>query len=123
LRATGLRSLSIPPAHCVRRVSGSRIADWLPPFVNAIRTFAIVGVVSLFWIEIAWPSGMTAVSFAAIVANLFPLRGDQAYSASRDFSLGACLSAVVAATLEFSTANWLLAFLLASRFSTLAIFN
>jgi uncharacterized membrane protein YccC len=59
----------------VRRVSGSRIADWLPPFVNAIRTFAVVSVVSLFWVETAWPNGMTAVSFAAIIANLFPLRG------------------------------------------------
>ena len=77
------------------------IPDWLPPTVVAVRAFVTVGVASLFWIATAWSSGPLAITFAIIVAVLFPLQGDRAYSAALIFLFGCVLSAALAAILMF----------------------
>ena len=61
------------------------VADWLPAFVNAVRVLFAVGAVSLFWIMSAWPNGVAAITFCAVIVILLPLQGDLAYSASMTF--------------------------------------
>jgi uncharacterized membrane protein YccC len=77
------------------------VPDWRPPFINALRAFAAVGAISLFWIASAWPNGVTAITFCAVIVILLPLRGDLAYSASMTFLLGTAISAVAGAVLVF----------------------
>ena len=60
-----------------------------------------VGAISLFWIATAWPSGVTAITFCAVIVILLPLQGDVAYSASMTFLWGTALSAIAAALLLF----------------------
>jgi len=78
-----------------------RVADWLPPFINAVRVLFAVGAMSLFWIASAWPSGASAITFCAVVVVLLSLQGDLAYSASMKFLQGCVIGAVVAAVLVF----------------------
>ena len=60
-----------------------------------------VGAISLFWIASAWPSGVTAITFCAVVVVLLSLQGDLAYSASMMFLQGCMIAVVVAAVLVF----------------------
>ena len=85
----------------VKGTARLRVADWLPPFINAVRVFATVGAISLFWIASAWPSGVTAITFCAVIVILLPLQGDLAYSASMTFLQGTAISAAAAAVLVF----------------------
>ena len=64
------------------------VADWLPAFVNAVRVLFAVGAISLFWIVSAWPNGVAAITFCAVIVILLPLQGDLAYSASMTVSPG-----------------------------------
>jgi uncharacterized membrane protein YccC len=66
-----------------------------------VRVFVTVGVISLFWIVSAWPSGATAITFCAVVVVLLSLQGDLAYSASMTFLQGTVIGAVIAALLVF----------------------
>ena len=69
----------------VSRVRGTarlRVADWAPAFLNAARALVAVGAVSLFWIASAWPNGVAAITFCAVIVILLPPAGDCAYSAS-----------------------------------------
>ena len=59
------------------------VADWMPAFVNAVRVLFAVGTISLFWIVSAWPNGVAAITFCAVIVILLPPSGDAAYSASR----------------------------------------
>jgi uncharacterized membrane protein YccC len=77
------------------------IPDWLPPTVVAARAFMTAALVSLLWIATAWSSGPLALTFAIIVAALFPLQGERAYSAALIFLFGCVLSAALAAILMF----------------------
>jgi len=77
------------------------VADWLPALVNAVRTLLAVGSISLFWIATAWPNGVAAITFCAVIVILLPLQGDVAYSASMTFLRGTTISAVAAAALVF----------------------
>lgn len=79
-----------------------RTPDWLPALINAARVFVTIGVVELFWIATAWPSGASAITFAAIVIILFSPRADQAYPTTMAFLLGTSLTAVLAATVKFA---------------------
>jgi uncharacterized membrane protein YccC len=94
---------AVDPRHAinVRVRSQFNVPDWLPAFVNAGRAFVTVAVLSLIWIETAWPSGTLAITFGAAVAVLFALQGDQAYSASLTFLAGCFLAAGAAAMLVF----------------------
>jgi uncharacterized membrane protein YccC len=86
----------------VEGTAGPRVADWLPASINALRAFLAVGAISLFWIASAWPSGVFAITFCAVIVVLLPLQGDLAYSASMTFLKGCVLSTGVAAVLVFA---------------------
>jgi hypothetical protein len=45
--------------------------DVLPAVIIAVRVFATIVVIELIWIVTAWPSGGTAMSFAAIGIFMF----------------------------------------------------
>ena len=66
-----------------------------------MRVFVTVEAISLFWIASAWPSGVTAITFCAVVVVLLSLQGDLAYSASMMFLQGCVIAVVVAAVLVF----------------------
>jgi uncharacterized membrane protein YccC len=85
----------------VRGTARLRVADWLPASINALRAFLSVAAISLFWIASAWPSGVFAITFCAVVVLLLSLQGDLAYSASMAFLKGCVLATGVAAVLEF----------------------
>ena len=77
------------------------VADWMPAFVNAARVLFAVGAISLFWIVSAWPHGVTAITFCAVIVILLPPSGDAAYSNAVLFLQGSALSAVFAAIAVF----------------------
>jgi uncharacterized membrane protein YccC len=79
-----------------------RIPDWLPPLVNAGRTFVVIGAAQLFWIVTEWPNGAGAMTFAAIGVILLAPRADQAYAAAIGFTVGTSLTAVFAAIIGFA---------------------
>ncbi|HTZ67675.1 MAG TPA: FUSC family protein, partial [Roseiarcus sp.] len=85
----------------VRGTARLRVADWAPAFVNAARTLVAVGAISLFWIVSAWPNGVAAITFCAVIVILLPPLGDAAYSASVMFLQGTAMSAVLAAVVVF----------------------
>jgi uncharacterized membrane protein YccC len=102
-RALNGLTLVVDPSEAlgVKGPARLRVPDTLPAFVNAARAFATVAVLSLFWIASSWPSGVTAITFAAVIVILLPLQGDQAYNASMTFLLGCVISLVCAAIVVF----------------------
>ncbi len=88
----------------VIRVKGRahlHVADWMPAFVNAVRVLFAVGSISLFWVVSAWPNGVAAITFCAVIVILLPPSGDAAYSAAVLFLQGSALSAVLSAIVVF----------------------
>jgi uncharacterized membrane protein YccC len=85
----------------VKGMAHLRVADWMPAFVNAVRVLFAVGAISLFWVVSAWPNGVAAITFCAVIVILLPPVGDAAYSASVTFLQGSVLSAVLAAIVVF----------------------
>ncbi len=85
----------------VRGMARLRVADWAPAFLNAARTLVAVGAVSMFWVASAWPNGVAAITFCAVIVILLPPVGDGAYSASAQFFQGSALAAVLAAIVVF----------------------
>jgi uncharacterized membrane protein YccC len=100
----GLALLVADPASRVPRRGSKRlrVPDWLPALVNAGRASAAIGAVALFWIFTEWPSGASAISFAAIIAILLSPRADQPYAAGIAFLLGILLNVVLTATIAFA---------------------
>ena len=100
----GLALLVDDPARPVPRRGGVRlrVPDLLPSLVNAGRAFVTIGAVELFWIITAWPSGVSAITFAAIGVILFAPRADQAYATAMSFMVGTGLSAILAAIIAFA---------------------
>lgn len=78
------------------------IADWLPALVNAGRAFVAIGALELFWVATAWPSGASAMLFAATVVLLLSPRGDLAYLGAIAVALGITGAIVCAATMKFA---------------------
>jgi len=78
------------------------VPDWLPALINAARAFVTIGLVALFWIVTAWPSGALAMTFAAIVILIASPRADQAYTFALAFLLGTCIAAMLAAIIKFA---------------------
>ena len=78
------------------------VPDWLPALVNAERAFVAIGSAELFWVVTAWPSGASAITFAAIAVILFAPRADQAYTAVMGYMAGVVLAAVCAAIIKFA---------------------
>ena len=85
-----------------------RVADWLPAFVNAGRAFVTIGIVALFWVGTAWPSGAGAITWAAITVLLFALRAEQAYAIAMQYMPGTFLAAIFAAIIAFAVLPGLL---------------
>ena len=85
-----------------RRTVRFDVPDWLPCLVNSVRIFLTIGVVELFWIATAWPSGAQAITFAAIYVLLLTLQGDQVHATAADFLIGVCLTAAAAAIVKFA---------------------
>ncbi len=86
------------------RVKGSahlHVADWMPACVNALRVLFAVGAISLFWVLSAWPNGVAAITFCAVIVILLPPSGDIAYSNAVLFLQGSTLSAVLSAIVVF----------------------
>jgi hypothetical protein len=80
-----LDGLALLVADPTRRWSRPRhfrlyVPDWLPAFVNAGRTFAVIAAVEIFWIMTEWPNGATAITFTAISVIIFAPRADAAYA-------------------------------------------
>jgi uncharacterized membrane protein YccC len=91
-----------PAFYRSRGIRRLRIADWLPPLINAGRAFVVIGAAELFWIVSAWPNGAGAITFAAIGVILFAPRADQAYATAIGFMIGTGLTAALAAIIAFA---------------------
>ena len=78
------------------------VPDFFPSLLDGARAFVTIGALELFWIVTEWPSGPQALVFATIAVMLFAQRGDQAYATVVSFMVGAVLSAVFAAIIEFA---------------------
>lgn len=102
-RALNGLTLVVDARHTRRQdaLAALHVPDWLPPAIIAVRAFVTVGLVMLFWIATAWPSGPLAITFAMVVAVVFALQGDQAYSAAIAYLVGVALSAILAGGLVF----------------------
>jgi len=87
------------PAACRFRLSAP---DWLIAAVNAIRAFAAIGAVELFWVVTGWPNGASAIVFVSIVVLLLSPKGDLAYGGSIAFALGTTGGVVCAAIIKFA---------------------
>jgi uncharacterized membrane protein YccC len=102
-RALNGLTLLVDPRNAIRvkRTARLHVPDMLPASINAARAFTTVVFLSAFWIMSAWPSGVTAITFAAIIVILLPLQGDRAYGASMTFLAGSVISLVCAALVVF----------------------
>lgn len=99
----GLALLTAAPVRPLpRRRVQIRVPDWLPALVNAGRAFVTIGVTAIFWIVTEWPSGATAIAFAAIAVILFAPRAAHAYAAAVDFVIGTALGVVFSAIVKFA---------------------
>jgi uncharacterized membrane protein YccC len=92
------------PACAIRRPRAApvQVFDLLPAFINGMRVFLVIGMVELFWVATAWPSGIMAVTWSAIFAIRFSPTADQAYVNARSRLLGIGLVAPLAATVKFA---------------------
>jgi uncharacterized membrane protein YccC len=79
-----------------------RVADWLPALVNGGRAFVTIGAVMLFWIISQWPSGASAIVFAAIGIILLPTRPGQGPATALSFIIGTVFATVFAAIIAFA---------------------
>jgi uncharacterized membrane protein YccC len=77
------------------------VADWMPAFVNALRVLFAVGAISLFWVVSAWPNGVAAITFCAVVVILLPPSGDAAYSNAVLFLQGSVVGGALSTILVF----------------------
>ncbi len=102
-RAFNGLTLIVDPRRTRREDALARLhlPDWLPPTIVALRAFVTAGLVSLIWVVTAWSSGPLALTFAIVIAVIFPLQGDRAYPAALTFLGGCVLSAALAGALMF----------------------
>ena len=76
--------------------------DWLPALLNAARAFLAIGAVELFWVTTAWPNGVLAIVFVAVLVLLLSPKGDLAYGGALAFALGTAGAVVCAAVIKFA---------------------
>lgn len=69
--------------------------EWTQPIIAAVRTGLIVAVMSGFWIETAWPSGLMAAIIAVIISALFSTAPNPA-AIVRQMWLGVALALLAA---------------------------
>jgi uncharacterized membrane protein YccC len=96
--------LLVDPVDAIRvyRPVRFHVPDLLPAFVNGARVFVTIGAVELFWVATAWPNGVGAITFAALVVIFLSARGDEAYAAAKGIVAALGLAAVFAATVKFA---------------------
>jgi uncharacterized membrane protein YccC len=102
-----LDGLALLSGDKVREYSAGRgfelhVPDWLPPLVNAGRTFATIVAVEIFWIWTQWPNGAFAITFAAVTVILLSPRADESYAVAVKFTAGTTIAAVGAAIALFA---------------------
>jgi uncharacterized membrane protein YccC len=92
------------PARAARRSrsAGFLMPDWLPALVNAARILVTIVAAELFWLATAWPSGASAIAFAAVAVILFSPQADRAYGMAMGFLIGTALTAVAAGIIAFA---------------------
>jgi uncharacterized membrane protein YccC len=76
--------------------------DWLPALLNAARAFLAISAVELFWVATAWPNGVSAIVFVAVLVLLLSPKGDLAYGGALAFALGIAGAVVCAAAVKFA---------------------
>jgi uncharacterized membrane protein YccC len=76
--------------------------DWLPAMLNAARAFLAISAVELLWVATAWPNGVSAIVFVAVLLLLLSPKGDLAYGGSLAFALGTAGAVVCAAAVKFA---------------------
>jgi uncharacterized membrane protein YccC len=74
----------------------------LPALLNAARAFLAIGAVELFWVTTAWPNGVSAIVFVAVLVLLLSPKGDLAYGGALAFALGTAGAVVCAAVIKFA---------------------
>jgi uncharacterized membrane protein YccC len=97
-------TLLIEPA-LARTLPGTtrlRVADQMPAVVNGVRSFLIILAVAGLWIVTAWPSGPSALVFAAIIVLLLPPRGDAAVPGAWGFMWGTLFAAALGGVADFA---------------------
>lgn len=97
------RTLLNDPARARDRPpAGFYVADYLPALVNAFRVFLGVGAAVLFWIITEWPSGLQAVTFAAVTIMVFSPMQEQSGKAALGQAIGTLIAVVVVAIIKFA---------------------
>ena len=102
--ANGVALLTAPEDF--RRISGGGTAwgskDPLPALVNAIRILVTIVAAEVFWIMTEWPSGPTAILFAAINVILLSPKNEQAHSMVVYQAAAVAVAAVLAGVAKFA---------------------
>jgi uncharacterized membrane protein YccC len=96
--------------HASRRGLPSRIADWLPAWINGGRAFATIAAAELLWVVTAWPNGAYATVFVAVVLLLLSPRGDVAYGGAVAGGIGALLAVICGAIIKLGVLPMLQSF-------------
>jgi uncharacterized membrane protein YccC len=103
-RALAGLALLADPA-CVVPSAGNRplfVPDLLPALLNSARVFVTIIAVTLLWVATGWTSGATAITFALVTVTVLSPRGDRAYPGAVAFLVGAGVSVVLAAIINFA---------------------
>jgi uncharacterized membrane protein YccC len=79
-----------------------RVPDLLPALLNGLRAFTIILVTAAWWIVTAWPSGASALLFAAIVVLLLSPRGESAVAGAWQFLAGTLFTSALAGIVNFA---------------------
>jgi hypothetical protein len=95
--------------HAGRRIDNRHASLWAlsidrdgrQAFNMALRTGIAVLLTSAFWYASEWPSGGTAVTWAALVSALFAGRANSAVAA-RNFMIGAVMAAAVGLVVHYT---------------------
>jgi uncharacterized membrane protein YccC len=100
----GLALLVNAPAQPSPRAPRVRLTepDWLPALINAARAFLAISAVEFFWVATAWPNGVSAIVFVAIIVLLLSPRGDLAYGGALALALGTAGAVICGATMKFA---------------------
>lgn len=103
-RAANAMALLGTPREAIddHRRSRVYVPDVLPVIVNGARVGLAVTAAAAFWIELAWPGGQGALTFAAVVTILFAPQADKAVGIVRQFGLGVAFAAILGGIAEFA---------------------
>jgi uncharacterized membrane protein YccC len=100
----GLALLVNAPAQPSPRAPRARLTepDWLPALINAARAFVAISALEFFWVATAWPNGVSAIVFVAIIVLLLSPRNDLAYGGALALALGTAGAVICGATMKFA---------------------